>query len=200
MDPKGNDYTKYSGATLCTPNIDEFCAATDCTICTEDDIWVNAQKIIGMGIGNVLVTRSEKGLSLITGNGKKDYPVETKEVIDVTGAGDTVVALMAMGIGGGLSLEESCILANQGAAIVISKFGTATVSLEELHRQNEHNNLCGKIVSVSEIVKIKNLLEAENKKIVFTNGCFDLLHSGHLDLLQKAKGFGDILIVGLNYF
>lgn len=198
VDPKGNDYTKYSGATLCTPNINEFCAATNCTICAEDDIWVNAQKIIEMGIDNVLLTRSENGLSLITRNEKNDYPVETKEVIDVTGAGDTVVALMAMGIGGGLTLEESCMLANQGASIVISKFGTATVSLEELYRQNAHNNLCGKIVSVSEIEIIKKLLEVEHKTIVFTNGCFDLLHSGHLDSLQKAKGFGDILIVGLN--
>ncbi|MEM4259830.1 MAG: D-glycero-beta-D-manno-heptose-7-phosphate kinase [Candidatus Woesearchaeota archaeon] len=148
---------------------------------------------------HVLITRGEKGMSLLD---KKNpgqiinIPTQAKEVYDVSGAGDTTMAAIGLCIAAGANLVESVEIANYAAGIVVGKFGTSIVSLSELKMRFEEQNK--KIVSREKIIKILKYYKSMNKKIVFTNGCFDILHTGHVRLLQKAKSFGDILVVGLN--
>lgn len=144
---------------------------------------------------SLLVTRGEKGMTLFSDK-KIDIPTYTKEVYDVQGAGDTVVAAVSLAISAGASLEEAAIMGNYAAGIAVEKRGTYSVKLNELEKR-----IFGagkKIVSLDELEKIVNLSKKENKKIVWTNGCFDLFHLGHKYSLEKAKEQGDILIVGLD--
>ncbi|WP_277668750.1 D-glycero-beta-D-manno-heptose-7-phosphate kinase [Caproiciproducens galactitolivorans] len=199
VDPKGKDYRKYTGATICTPNTAELSAVCGSPIETEQDVQAFGEQLKeDISLTHLLVTRSEKGLSLFK-NGQKqkiDFPVVPKEVIDVTGAGDTVVAVIALGLGAGLDVEDCCRYANQAASISISKFGAATASVSEILALE--NISTGKIKELNHLKEICRQLNAQGKKVVFTNGCFDLLHAGHLVSLQTAKSFGDVLIVGLN--
>lgn len=198
VDPKGRNYDKYEGATVCTPNMEELSLATGKNAVTEEEIEACAHILLKKGIQKILVTRSEKGMSLITKTKKTDFPVVEKEVTDVTGAGDTVVATLSVALGSGLSFDDSCVIANRAASIVVQKFGTAIVSLQELKDFNEIDIYSRKLVNIKDIMRISDLRKKIGKKIVFTNGCFDLLHAGHLEALQKAKSYGDVLVVGLN--
>ena len=191
VDPKSQDYQKYSGATVCKPNMNEFAEAfANAGPCSEADILplgiLVAEKY---KFDYLLITRSEKGLSLIHDREKCDFPAEAREVVDVTGAGDTVAAVIALCLGAGLPIDQCCRMANKAAAIVVSKFGAATVSSDELKHQDKY---------ASSGASLSKALRKQGKKIVFTNGCFDLVHAGHIKLFEQAKSFGDVLIIGMN--
>ena len=199
VDPKGKNYEKYVGATVCTPNMNELCTVFGRKIYTEEDLKLCGEKLRKeLKISNLMITRSEKGISLINSAGvKKDFPAVEKEVIDVTGAGDTVISSVAVCLGVGYSVEDSCIIANIAASNVCSKFGAATLTL---------NELIGDIINSGEFKEVElsvaryivKGLKEKGKKVVFTNGCFDLLHAGHVASFLQAKTFGDVLIVAVN--
>lgn len=199
VDPKGKDYSKYIGATLCTPNVKEMCDVLDIKVETEEEIKKYGIQLCNTyDFENLVLTRSEKGISVIDKNGNKsDYPAVKKDVIDVSGAGDTVVATIAILKASNYNMDDICNLANLAAGVVVSKFGTATVSLNEL--------ICSicetgefKLQKIETLKYIVKDLKEKGKKIVFTNGCFDLFHVGHLHSFKEAKKHGDILIVAVN--
>ena len=199
VDPKGKDWTKYKGATVITPNIKELSDVLNIDVKNEDDeVEKYGREVRGKyNLKYLLVTRSEKGMSLITEEKVYHIRSEAKEVYDVSGAGDTVVATLATAMGAGFDILEAVKLANTAAGIVVSKIGTAPITLEELKKVLKgYNNR--KIKSLNELLEELKILRNEGKKIVFTNGCFDILHRGHIEYLRKAKGLGDILIIGLN--
>ena len=199
VDPKGKNYQKYFGATVCTPNMNELRVVTGKQIDTEEEILEAGVKLRQeTSIKNLMVTRSEKGISLIQeGETKKDFPAIEKDVVDVTGAGDTVVSIVAVCMGAGYTIEESCVIANIAASIVCSKFGAATVSLSELISDIVSSGEF-KAVNIQAARYIFSSLKEKGKKIVFTNGCFDLLHAGHISSFLQAKSKGDILVVAVN--
>jgi len=196
IDPKGKDYSLYKGATLITPNEAELEYATGITIDRGDPKKLRIAAMIlirKLALEGLVLTQSEDGMSIFLKNG--DYfkiGSNALEVYDVTGAGDTVAASIACAMATGESIPEACDIATEAAAVVVSKIGTATCSLEEL--QLDFPKMKNEAALLTEIEQLKN----RGKKIVFTNGCFDLLHSGHVQLLQKSKTYGDILIVGIN--
>lgn len=201
VDPKGNKWGKYTGATMCTPNLNELSQVCDIALSQtmEQEINQCAMEICRKyNLDYLLVTRSEMGMSLITSDGqKKDYPAVKKEVVDVSGAGDTVICAMLLGNAVGLTMDDCCRLANQAASVVVSKFGTATVSLSELIG-SQLFSVGKKIIKNDEVTYLADYLHECGKTIVFTNGCFDLVHAGHIYSLEQARALGDVLIVGLN--
>lgn len=201
VDPKGADWRKYTGATICTPNLSELSEACGKELSQEmeEDIRANALELCRkLDMQYILVTRSEKGMSLVHRDGiKTDFPAKKKEVIDVSGAGDTVISTMALGMASEINISECCHLANSAAGVVVSKFGTATVSLNELIGA-ELFAVGKKRIEQDEIRYLASYLHDQGKRIVFTNGCFDLVHAGHVFSLEQAKAFGDVLIVGIN--
>lgn len=200
VDPKGKSAAKYRGATALTPNVKEFMDLTNLTnIPNEQEIKNSAWDLCRKNEFEYLVfTRSEKGISTITGkDGKKnDYPTVVKELVDVTGAGDTVVTTIALALASGFSLDESVKVANIAASIVISKFGASQTTIEELNEKidSQSKKDFNKNADFSAIEKLKK----QGKKIVFTNGCFDLVHAGHISSFKQAKALGDVLVVGVN--
>ncbi len=199
IDPKGNNWEKYSNADIITPNLKELSDIYGQEITNEDQIIYTAAKKISneYNIKNILVTRSELGMSLISNENCTHIRTEAKEVYDVSGAGDTVVATLSACLAGKLTVINSIKLANKAAGIVVGKIGTSPISYEEL--QNNFNlKETSKIINPAEVKDLIKKLRNKNKKIVFTNGCFDILHKGHVYYLQKAKELGDILILGLN--
>ena len=199
VDPKGKDYSKYYGATVCTPNINELSVVSDMELLSEEDIVQAGQRVKkDVNLTYLLLTRSEKGISIFKDNNiKQDFPAIEKDVVDVTGAGDTVVSMVALCLGIGYSIEDSCILANFAASVVCSKFGAATVSMNELL---ESINYSGefKVIDANVAKYIVKSLKEKGKKVVFTNGCFDLVHAGHISSFKQAKLMGDVLIVAVN--
>lgn len=199
VDPKGTDYSKYQGATICTPNVKELCDVLNVKIEKEDDIKEYGKVLCNkIGLDHLVLTRSEKGISTIDASGNKfDYPAVSKDVIDVSGAGDTVVATMALLLGLKYPLDQICQIANLAAGVVVSKFGTATVSQNELIC-----SICDsgefKLQDLDTLKYIVQDLKEKGKKVVFTNGCFDMLHVGHLASFKEAKKYGDVLIVAVN--
>lgn len=198
VDPKGSDYTKYNGATLCTPNMKELQDVCKNICKSEIDIEKYGKEIVNkFNFDYLVITRSEDGISLISKEEKKDFPAKAKDVIDVSGAGDTVVASISLLKTIDLNIDEICILANLAASVVVSKFGTSTLSLDELVSTiNQSSNF--KLLDISTAKYIVNDLKQKGKKIVCTNGCFDLLHVGHLASFKQAREYGDILIVIVN--
>lgn len=200
VDPKGNDYSRYTGATLVTPNMAEFEAvAGKCR--DENEIIVRGESLRRkLGLFGLLVTRNEHGMTLL----QADAPplhlrTEAREVYDVTGAGDTVIATIGTALAVGENLLQACRLSNLAAGIVVGKFGTATVSPPELsHAINAPRG--DEVSIVREPLLLSQLGEArrQGKRIVFTNGCFDILHVGHIRYLEEAKRLGDVLVVGVN--
>ena len=190
VDPKGNDYSKYKGATLLTPNKKEACEATNIDI-VDDKTLVEALKKLKdeVELEYSIITLSEDGIALLEDDFKK-IPTVAKDVFDVTGAGDTVISAMAISLVGGKSIVEAIEYSNKAAAVAVSHVGCYAVKADEVEQDFDGR----KIVSIDEI---EGLLP-KNKKIVFTNGCFDILHSGHVKYLKEAKSFGDILVLGLN--
>ncbi len=206
VDPKGNDFSKYRGADLITPNLTEFETVTG-EIQSEADLIEKAKKLIAdFDIKAVLITRSEQGMSLITNeNTEFHLPAIAKEVADVTGAGDTVIATLAAALAAGQSLQQAVTLANVAASIVVSKLGTSTVSEPELFaeyqrhqgtHQSDHSFVGA--VTVEQLKIAVDQAKKRGEKIVFTNGCFDILHAGHVSYLHQARAQGDRLIVAIN--
>jgi D-beta-D-heptose 7-phosphate kinase/D-beta-D-heptose 1-phosphate adenosyltransferase len=202
VDPKGTDYRKYHGATCLTPNRKEAEAASGVPIRDGASLQQAADSIIAtVGLDNLLITRSEEGMSLFCGNGETVHiPTVAREVFDVTGAGDTVLALLACGLAGGLTLAESARLANVAAGIAVAKLGTSVVTPAEIidavaatHRDSD-----SKIKNREVLADIIAVERVKGKRVVFTNGCFDLLHAGHVKYLQAARRLGDLLVLGLN--
>ncbi|MDE4032494.1 bifunctional D-glycero-beta-D-manno-heptose-7-phosphate kinase/D-glycero-beta-D-manno-heptose 1-phosphate adenylyltransferase HldE [Glaesserella parasuis] len=200
IDPKGTDFERYRGATLLTPNMSEFEAvAGHCR--DEDEIVTKGLKMIAdFDLSALLITRSEKGMTLLRPNQEPFHlPTQAKEVYDVTGAGDTVISVLATAIADGRPLEEACYLANAAAGIVVGKLGTSTVSPSELEQAIHQRAETGfGIVSEDELKAIVKQSKTRGEKIVMTNGCFDILHPGHISYLENARKLGDRLIVAVN--
>lgn len=204
VDPKGSDYGVYEGATFVTPNRKELQDATGLPTDTDDAVVTAALKLIDKNkIENILVTRSEKGMTLVQqSGGVHHFRVVAKEVYDVSGAGDTVVATLAAALSVGDTIEEAIQLANLAGTVVVGKVGTATVSLEELEDamvMEDHRDLQESVIlTLDQAMDRVAAWKERNLKVGFTNGCFDLLHLGHLKILQESRAQCDRLIVGLN--
>lgn len=201
-DPKGDDYRKYRGATLLTPNRKEAQTASGIAIVDEASLNMAGRKLReSLDLEALVLTRSEEGMSLFFRNGQGMHlPTEAREVYDVSGAGDTVLAVLGVGLGGGLALDEAARLSNVAAGVVVGKVGTSTVTPEEIleviGRQHQDTDL--KIKKRDALKLLLDDRRGRGKTIVFTNGCFDLLHVGHVKYLQKARQLGDLLVLGLN--
>ncbi len=200
VDPKGQDYTRYKNADLITPNLSELKAVIGQYENEHELIEKTRELLTKCVIENVLLTRGEAGMTLIQTDFTYSLSAQAKDVFDVTGAGDTVIALTALGLAADLSLVESMFLANLAAGIVVGKVGTSTVSHAELnkamHAQKSHD-VFG-IVSEDELADFMQDAKKRGEKLVMTNGCFDLLHIGHITYLQQAKALGNRLIVAVN--
>ena len=147
----------------------------------------------------VLVTRSEKGMSLISKDQKPLHiPTEAKEVFDVTGAGDTVIATMSVALATGYGLQEAAVLSNKAAGVVVSKLGTAQIDIQSLNKQVGFHSTSKSVYSEESLKQRIVQAKSESLTVVMTNGCFDLLHPGHVDYLEKAKALGDLLFVAVN--
>ncbi|MEN4044730.1 D-glycero-beta-D-manno-heptose-7-phosphate kinase [Sulfurimonas sp. NWX367] len=201
VDPKGKDFSKYRGAYLLTPNKKEAVLATGIDINDEASLKKALLKLKNeCDLDVSLITLSEEGIATFEEE-VKIFPTVAKEVFDVTGAGDTVIASIAFALSVGKSLEETAAFANLAAGVVVGKIGSATVTIDEIedYEASLHKSTSdAHIKNFEEIDAIVQRCKKSGKKIVFTNGCFDILHVGHVKYLQIAKSFGDVLIVGLN--
>jgi len=201
VDPKGNDYSKYKGAYLLTPNKKEASEATNINIKDESSLLeaiTKLKKECELKIS--LITLSEDGIAIYDDN-LRTKPTVAREVYDVTGAGDTVLASIGFALACSLDIDEAIQFANLAAGVVVGKLGSATATLNEvieyessLHKSTSYSH----IKTLKEIDELSKELKQKGKKIVFTNGCFDILHVGHVKYLEIAKSFGDVLILGLN--
>jgi len=202
VDPKGVDYARYSGATAITPNRAEL-AAVGRVESPDLDALIAAGEAVRRDLGAefVLVTLGENGLALIRPGSAEHIPAVARDVFDVTGAGDTVIAALAAGVAAGLRLEDAVRLANMAAGVVVGKAGTATVKRTELLDAialGQARLLSDKICTLDMLLGRVARWRSQGEVIGFTNGCFDVLHAGHVTYLQKARAEADKLIVGLN--
>ncbi|ADR34803.1 D-alpha,beta-D-heptose 7-phosphate 1-kinase; D-beta-D-heptose 1-phosphate adenylyltransferase [Sulfuricurvum kujiense DSM 16994] len=201
VDPKGKDYRKYRGAYLLTPNKKEASEATGIAINDDASLkkaLLNLKETCTLECS--MITLSEDGIAIYDESMRR-FPTVAKEVFDVTGAGDTVIASLSFALSCGLSIDEAAPFANHAAAVVVGKIGSATVTLSEIeaYESSLHQSTSDMhIKTKDEIYALSERLKKEGKKVVFTNGCFDILHVGHVKYLQEAKSYGDVLIVGLN--
>jgi D-beta-D-heptose 7-phosphate kinase/D-beta-D-heptose 1-phosphate adenosyltransferase len=205
VDPKGRDYGIYRGATLVTPNQRELHEASGLPTSSDEEVALAAQEIIdSCGIEAVLATRGSDGLTLLGPGGKGKHlhlPTEAREVFDVSGAGDTVAAAVAAALAAGLGLEDAARLANVAAGIVVGKLGTAVTSRSELLQTLHASDLMAaeaKVADLDVLLARAERWRGAGLRLGFTNGCFDLLHPGHVSLLAQARAACDRLIVGLN--
>ena len=201
VDPKGSDYSKYKGAYTITPNKKEAVLATGINI-TDTESLTNAliQLKDNLKLDKSLITLSHDGIATYDKE-LKEFPTSAIEVFDVTGAGDTVIASLAFALSSGLSFENAIKLSNLAAGVVVAKIGSATASIEEIIEFESKLHKSSFEDHIKDRREIKTILDSNKilgKKIVFTNGCFDILHIGHVKYLQEAKRLGDILVVGIN--
>lgn len=199
VDPKGTNYSKYKHATMITPNKKEASESTGLVL-------DNLQAVEKAGfmlkeelsLETALITLSEDGIAIFDTE-MRIHPTVAQEVFDVTGAGDTVIASLAFALAVGNTIDDAVVFANAAAAVVVGKLGSATATIAEI---DAYNNALGQHSSHAYIKTFDEISEVvksfRDKKIVFTNGCFDILHAGHVTYLEKAKSFGDLLIVGVN--
>jgi D-beta-D-heptose 7-phosphate kinase/D-beta-D-heptose 1-phosphate adenosyltransferase len=202
VDPKGHDFSKYRGAFLLTPNKKELAEATQMPVLSESDIRKAVERLFALvGCQAILVTRGEEGMSLFTADGEKTHiQAEVRDVFDITGAGDTVISMFAGVFFGSRDLLAAAQLSNIAAGVKVGKLGATAVKPEEVVgwlRQRE-DRFRGKVVDLPQLKQVMGLARSQGKTIVFTNGCFDLLHVGHVQFLQKAKALGHTLIVAIN--
>jgi len=200
IDPKGSDFERYRGATLLTPNQSEFEAIVG-RVTDDADLAAKAVALRdALDLDALLVTRSEKGMCLLQrGHAPIHLPTRAREVYDVTGAGDTVVAVLASAMAAGETMHDAVALSNLAAGVVVGKVGTATVSPAELATaMEEHLPIqCG-AVAEDLLLELVARARAAGERVVMTNGCFDILHAGHVTYLQQARALGDRLIVAVN--
>ncbi|WP_136486065.1 bifunctional D-glycero-beta-D-manno-heptose-7-phosphate kinase/D-glycero-beta-D-manno-heptose 1-phosphate adenylyltransferase HldE [Vibrio sp. H11] len=200
IDPKGADFERYRGATLLTPNMAEFEQVVGKVKSNEDLVQKGLGLIEQFDLDALLVTRSEHGMTLLRrGMAPFHLPTQAKEVYDVTGAGDTVISVLAASVAAGKALDEACALANAAAGVVVGKLGTSTVSTIELAEavHGSKDTDYGVIEENALIAAVKKA-QARGEKVVMTNGCFDILHAGHVSYLNHAAELGDRLIVAVN--
>lgn len=199
VDPKGTDWSRYRGASVITPNLAEFEAVAGA--CGDDAALADRAHVLcrELALDALLVTRSERGMSLFSGAGDAHLPAQAKEVFDVTGAGDTVIALLGAGLAAGEDLAAAAQLANLGAGVVVGKLGAATVSIAELRRaaRSRHADDVGILDEPALLTHVEEA-RAHGERVVMTNGCFDLLHPGHVRYLEAARELGDWLVVAVN--
>lgn len=200
VDPKGRDFVRYRGATLLTPNQSEFEAVVGPVADDADLVSKGEHLRDDLALTALLVTRSEKGMTLLErGHAPVHLPTRAREVYDVTGAGDTVVAVLAAALAAGETMRDAVALSNLAAGVVVGKLGTATVSPAELvAAMEEHLPISRGVVGEDELVSLMARARAAGERIVMTNGCFDILHAGHVGYLQQARALGDRLIVAVN--
>ncbi len=200
VDPKGADFHKYRGATLLTPNLHEFEAVVGS--CDSEEVLVERGKnlIRECGLHALLITRGEHGMTLLQlDQPELHLPAQAREVFDVTGAGDTVISVLATALAAGSTMADAVMLANTAAGIVVGKLGTATVSAPELRRAVQRQQGGDRGVMTLETLRLAVAdAREQGEQIVFTNGCFDILHAGHVGYLEQAKAQGDRLIVAIN--
>jgi len=202
VDPKSKDFGRYAGAAIITPNLREMVAAGGVEPMTEDGIVSAARTLLSnVGIDAMLVTRGAQGMSLVSGDTAHHFKSRAREVFDVSGAGDTAVATLAASIAVGHSYEDAAQLANVAAGIVVGKVGTAVSYAEDILAELNGSFETGERQVVRTIDAAMNRIHKwrdKGEKVGFTNGCFDLLHPGHVSLLSEARGACDKLVVGLN--
>ena len=200
VDPKGTDFERYRGATLLTPNLHEFEALVG-PCASEQALVENGEQLMAeLELGALLITRGEGGMTLLRpGAEEMHLPARAREVFDVTGAGDTVIAVLAAAVAAGSGLPEAVGLANVAASIVVGKLGTASVSAPELRRavQEDQGSERG-VVTLEQLQIAMADARSQGERVVFTNGCFDIIHAGHVAYLEQARQLGDRLIVAVN--
>ena len=201
VDPKGKDYSKYKGSYTLTPNKKEAMEATNIDIKDESSL-IEALKSLKTQceLKVSLITLSEQGIAIFDDE-LTIKPTVAREVYDVTGAGDTVIASIAFALGNNLDIKDAIYFANLAAGVVVGKIGSATTTLDEIYEYEyslHKSNSTSHIKTFDEIKTLSSKLHSQGKKIVFTNGCFDILHVGHVKYLEVAKSYGDVLILGLN--
>ncbi|WP_068544636.1 bifunctional D-glycero-beta-D-manno-heptose-7-phosphate kinase/D-glycero-beta-D-manno-heptose 1-phosphate adenylyltransferase HldE [Thalassotalea crassostreae] len=199
VDPKGHDFSKYRGATLITPNLSEFEAVVGECKDEADLVAKGKALLIELELEALLVTRSEHGMTLIRQDEELHIPTQAQEVYDVTGAGDTVIATLSLAIAAGSSFAEASALANVAAGIVVGKIGTSTISEIEIAQALTFGQESGSgVVSEEQLKIIIEQAKQRGENVVMTNGCFDILHAGHVSYLSHAGDIGDRLIVAVN--
>ena len=200
VDPKGTDFERYRGATILTPNLSEFEAVVGKCKDEAEIVSRGLELMAQFDLSALLVTRSENGMTLLQ-PGKKPFhlPTQAQEGYDVTGAGDTVIGVLAAALAAGNTLEESCFLANAAAGVVVGKLGTSTVSPVELENAIRARPESGfGVMDEAQLKEAVALARRRGEKVVMTNGCFDILHAGHVSYLANARKLGDRLIVAVN--
>jgi len=200
VDPKGADFARYRGATLITPNLAEFEAVMGPSA-DEHELVAKGRSLIGtLELEALLVTRGEHGMTLIRPDAPELHlPAKAQEVFDVTGAGDTVISVLAAALAAGEKLTDAVMLANLAAGLVVGKLGTAAISAPELRRALLAEQESGRgIMSASQLAIAVQDARDHGERIVFTNGCFDIIHAGHVGYLDEARKLGDRLIVAVN--
>ena len=208
VDPKGPDFQRYRGATVITPNQRELGEALGRRLESDDELLAGARDLLeSLDLSALLVTRGAKGMTLIAreiGGGLSDrrLPAQAREVYDVSGAGDTVAAVVAAGLAAGLSIADAAALANAAAGVVVGKVGTAVLRRPELvaawHGRDLLTSESGKLSDLADLIETVQRWRRQGFRVGFTNGCFDLLHPGHVALLRQARAACDRLIVALN--
>ena len=200
VDPKGSSFEKYRGATILTPNLKEFETVVGHCNSEEELIRKGQQLMQTLELEALLITRSENGMTLLRKHQSElHFPARAREVFDVTGAGDTVISVLAASLAAGCEIPQAAALANIAAGIVVAKLGTASISMPEL-RLEVHKELGAErgAVSREQLVIAVEDARARGEKIVFTNGCFDILHAGHVGYLEQARKQGDRLVLAIN--
>ena len=206
VDPKTNDYSIYRGATLVKPNLKEFEGVTGLRFDPTDETFVDSAVSAGRevcrkyGVESLLVTLSEHGMIYIPANEQQGYkwtPTEAKEVYDVSGAGDTTLAVLGLSLATGAPMRQAMKIANVAAGIVVAKLGTACVTSDELRAKLEHKDQA-RILTVENAARLAEELRNQGLVLGFTNGCFDILHPGHLNSFERAHDLCDVLFVGIN--
>jgi len=200
VDPKTRDWSRYAGATLVTPNFRELCEVVGSDFADEDDaIERNAGPLLErFGIGALLVTRSARGMTLVSGDGVRHIRSEAHEVFDVTGAGDTVVATVGAGLAAGMTLADAASLANRAAGVVVGRAGTMPITRDGLRAAMPELDAADGLPTQRAVLESIERERRAGHTIVLTNGCFDVLHRGHLEYLRSAKALGGKLVVAIN--
>jgi D-beta-D-heptose 7-phosphate kinase/D-beta-D-heptose 1-phosphate adenosyltransferase len=200
VDPKGTDFGRYRGATVLTPNLAEFEAVVGQTRDTGDIAERGNRLLESLALEALVVTLGERGMAVLTRDAEPVFlPARARQVFDVTGAGDTVIATLAAGLGAGLALPDAAALANLAAGLVVGKIGVASVTPSELRLAlHEHGQGGRGLLTREEAPRVAAEARRRGERVVMTNGCFDILHAGHVAYLEEAKQRGDRLLVAVN--
>jgi D-beta-D-heptose 7-phosphate kinase/D-beta-D-heptose 1-phosphate adenosyltransferase len=200
VDPKGSDFEKYRGATLITPNLHEFETVVGHCSTEQELITKGLALMTELALEAILITRGESGMTLLRPNkAELHLPARAQEVFDVTGAGDTVISVLAASLAAGEDFAEATALANLAASLAVGKLGTAAISGPELRRAIHSDSASGRgVMSAEQLRSAVEEAKAHGERIVFTNGCFDIIHAGHVGYLAEARKLGDRLVVAIN--